>query len=115
VIYYEYITGIYYVPSLNNSRFGDFLHRIYPYEIEVKDTTDTQKSAYSLTFTLKSTAEEDLKKIYDKRDDFTFPIVNVPFISSNISASPAYGDYISQLIRYFRACAQCSDILELRC
>jgi hypothetical protein len=45
VKYYEYITGIYYVPSLNNSRFGDFLHRIYPYEIEVKDTTDTQKSA----------------------------------------------------------------------
>jgi hypothetical protein len=31
--------------SLNNSRFGDYLHRIYPNELEIKDTTDTQKSA----------------------------------------------------------------------
>jgi hypothetical protein len=39
------------------------------------------------------------KKIYDKRDDFTFPIVNFPF-TSNISASAAYAVYISLLIRY---------------
>ena len=26
-------------------RFGDYLHRIYPNELEVKDTIDTQKSA----------------------------------------------------------------------
>jgi hypothetical protein len=30
-------------------------------------------------------------KLYDKRDDFTFPIINFPFISSNIPAAPAYG------------------------
>ena len=34
--------------------------------------------------------------IYDKRDSFNFPIVNFPFMSSNI---PAYGIYISQLVR----------------
>ena len=33
------------VLSLNNSRFGDYLHRIHPNELEVKDTTDTQKAA----------------------------------------------------------------------
>jgi len=44
---------------------------------------------------------------YDKRDDFTFPIVIFPFINtSNIPASPAHGVYISQLLRYSRACAQ---------
>jgi hypothetical protein len=37
-------------------------------------------------------------KLYDKRDDFNFPIVNVPFICCNIPAAPAYGVYISQLI-----------------
>jgi len=30
-----------------------------------------------------------------KRDDFNFPIMNFPFISSNIPAAPAYGVYIS--------------------
>ena len=39
------------------------------------------------------------KKINDKSDDFTFPIVNIPCISSNIPESPAYGVYLSQLIR----------------
>ena len=44
-------------------------------------------------------------KLYDKRDDFNFTIVNFPFLDSNIPASPAYGVYISQLIRYARACS----------
>ncbi len=29
------------VLSVSNSRFGDYLHRIYQNELEVKDTTDT--------------------------------------------------------------------------
>ena len=30
---------------LNNSRFDNYLQRIYPSEAEVKDTTDTHNSA----------------------------------------------------------------------
>ena len=41
--------------------------------------------------------------LYDKRDDFNFHITNFPFLSSNIPSSPAYGVFISQLIRYVRA------------
>ena len=43
--------------------------------------------------------------IYDKRDDFNFYITNFPFLNSNIQTSPAYGVFISQLIRYARACS----------
>ena len=32
------------VLSLNNSRFGDLVDRIYPIELEIKDTTSTDKS-----------------------------------------------------------------------
>jgi hypothetical protein len=32
------------VLSLNNSRFGDFVDRIYPIKLEIKDTTDTDRS-----------------------------------------------------------------------
>ena len=38
-------------------------------------------------------------------DDFNFHITNFPFLSSNIPSSPAYGVFISQLIRYARACS----------
>jgi hypothetical protein len=33
------------VLSLNNSRFGDFIDCIYPIELDIKDTTDTDTSA----------------------------------------------------------------------
>ena len=38
-------------------------------------------------------------------DDFNFHITNFPFLSSNIHSSPAYAVFISQLIRYARACS----------
>jgi hypothetical protein len=88
------------VLSLNNSRFGDFVDRIYPIELEIKDTTDTDRYASYLDLHLEIDSQGRLRtKLYDKRDDFNFPIVNFPFICSNIPASPAYGLYISQLIR----------------
>jgi hypothetical protein len=46
------------------------------------------------------------------RDDFNFKIINVPNMCSNIPASPAYGVYISQLIRYARASSDYSDFLK---
>jgi hypothetical protein len=47
--------------------------------------------------------------LYDKRNDFDFAIVNFPFLCSNIPLSPACGVYISQLIRYSRACFAYED------
>ena len=51
-------------------------------------------------------------RIYDKWDDFNFEILNFPHLSSNIPTSPAYGLYISQLIRYSRACSSYSDFVK---
>jgi hypothetical protein len=101
------------VLSLNNSRFGDFVDRIYPIELEIKDTTDTDRSASYFDIPLEIDSKGRLRtKLYDKRDDFNFPIVNFPFICSNIPAAPAYGVYISQMIRYSRACGSYQDILD---
>ena len=47
--------------------------------------------------------------VYDKRDDFNFKIVNFPYLSSNIPSGPAYGVYISQLVRIGRICSDYSD------
>ena len=50
-------------------------------------------------------------KLYDKRDDFDFPIVNFLFMSINIPAAPAYGVDNSQLIRYSSTCASYQDFI----
>ena len=42
-------------------------------------------------------------KIYDKRDDFDFDIVNFSFLDGGVPRSTSYGVYISQLIRFARA------------
>jgi hypothetical protein len=101
------------VLSLNNSRFGDFVDRIYPIELEIKDTTDTDRSASYLDLHLEIDSEGQLRtKLYDKRDDFDFRIVNFPFICSNIPSAPAHGVNISQLIRCSRACGSYQDFLD---
>ena len=42
---------------------------------------------------------------FTTNDDFNFHITHFPFLSGNISSSPAYGVFISQLIRYAWACS----------
>ena len=75
------------VLSLNNC-----VDRIYPVEPEIKDTTDTNRSASYLGLHLEIDSEGRLRtKLYDKGDDFNIPIVNFPFICSTIPAAPAYG------------------------
>ena len=45
------------VLSLNNSRFGDFVDRIYPIELEIKDTIDIDRSASYLDLHLEFNSE----------------------------------------------------------
>ena len=49
-------------------------------------------------------------KIYDKRNDFNFEIVNFPFLDGDVPRSTSYGVYISQRIRFARACSHDNDL-----
>ena len=93
----------------NNVKVGkksNYLGRMYPVELEIKDTTESNTSASYLDLLLSIGRDGQLHtSIYDKRDDFNFHITNFPFLSSNIPTSPAYGVFISQLMRYARACS----------
>ena len=100
---YRYIDD---VLSINNPEFENYLGQMYPAELEIKDTTESTTSASYLDLLLSIRRDGQLQtSIYDKRDDFNFHITNFPFLSSNIPSSPAYGVFISQLIRYARACS----------
>ena len=87
----------------NNKKFGDYVKEIYPSQLTVEkaNTSDDLANYLDLTFIIESN-NRLYTKLYDKRDDFDFHIVNFPFLSSNIPSSPSYGIYISQLIRYAR-------------
>ena len=107
---YRYIDD---VLSINNPHFSDWLPLIYPPELEIKETTDTASSASFLDLYLEIDTNGQLStRIYDKRDDFKFEIINFPHMDSNIPSSPAYGVYISQLIRYARGCSKYSEFVK---
>ena len=93
------------VLSINNPEFENYLDQIYPVELEIKDTTESNTSASYLDLLLSIGRDGQLHtSIYDKRDDFNFHITNFPFLSSNIPTSPVYGVFISHLTVYARAC-----------
>ena len=87
------------------------LEFIYPRELEIKETTETAASSY-LDCYLYIDNGKLTTRLYYKRDDFNFPFVNFPFLSSNIPSAPAYGVYVSQLIRYARACSNYRDFMD---
>ena len=98
---YRYIDD---VLSINNTDFENYLGQMYPAELEIKHTTESNTSSSYLDLLLSIESDCQLRtSLYDKRDDFKFHITNFPFLSSNIPSSPAYGVFISQLIRYARA------------
>ena len=101
------------VLSLNNSKFSDYINDIYPEELEIKETTDNSTSSSFLDLLLEFDNDNRLRvKIYDKRDDFNFNIVNYPFLCGNIPQSPSYGVYVSQLIRNARTSTLYDDFVS---
>ena len=46
------------VLSLSNSKFGDYLHLIYPPELKIRDTTESSNSTLYLDFFSKLTTKE---------------------------------------------------------
>ena len=67
------------------------VNRIYPPELQLNKANT---SDLSISNGLVSS------KVYDKRDDFDFDIVNFPILDGDVPRSTAYGVYISQLIRF---------------
>ena len=99
------------VLSLNNC-----VDSIYLIEPEINDTTDTDRSTSYLDLHLEIENAGRLRmKFYYKRDDFNRPIVNFPFMRSTFPAAPAYGVYISQMMRYSRACGSYHDFFDRGC
>jgi hypothetical protein len=63
----------------------------FPSELEIKDTTESSTSASYLDVLLNIDADGKLTtQLYDKQDNFSFTIVNFPYICSNIPLSRAY-------------------------
>ena len=79
------------------------MDRIYPTELQLNRANSSDTEAPFLDLNLCISNGTVSTKIYDKRDDFDFDIVNFPFLDGDVPRRISYGVYISQLIRFARA------------
>ena len=88
--------------NIDNNFFDSMVNRIYPSELQLNkaNVSDTEASFLDLHLSISDGFVQT--KIYDKRDDFDFDIVNFPFLDGDVPRSTSYGVYISQLIRFAR-------------
>ena len=95
--------------NLDNPLFDTLISSIYPKELKLNKANTSDTSAAFLDLDLSIDNGIISSKIYDKRDDVNFDIVNFPYLDGDVPRSTSYGVYISQLIRFARACSSVED------
>ena len=83
--------------------------QIYPSELQLNKANASDTEAAFLDLHLSISNDIVSTKIYDKRNDYDFEIVNFPFLDGDVPRSTSYGVYISQLIRFARASSYVAD------
>ena len=94
--------------NIDNPYFEGMVNQIYPSELQLNKANTSDIETF-LDLHLSISNGFVSSKIYDKRDDFDFDIVNFPFLDGDVPRRPSYGVYISQLIIFARVCSHADD------
>ena len=95
--------------NIDNIYFEHMVDQICPAELQLNKANSSDTEAPFLDLNLSISNGTVSTKIYDKRDNFDFDIVNFPFLDGDVPRRTTYGVYISQLIRFDRASSSVSD------
>ena len=87
--------------NINNVYFDNMVSQIDPSELQLNKANNFDTETAFLDLHLSILNGIVSTKIYDKRDDFDFELVNFPFLDGDVPRSTSYGVYISQLIHLF--------------
>ena len=96
--------------NIDYNFFDSMVNRFYPSVLQLNkaNVSDTEASFLDLHLLISDGFVQT--KIYDKRDDFDFDIVNFPFLDGDVPRSTSYGVYIFQLIRLARVSSHVDDL-----
>ena len=75
--------------------FDNMVSQIYPSEFQLNKANTSDKEVAFLDFHLPISYNIVSTKMYDKRDDSDFEIVNFPYLDGDIPRSTSCGVYIS--------------------
>ena len=80
--------------NIDNIYFDQMVDRIYPTELQLNRASSSDTEAPFLGLNLCISNGTVSTKIYDKRDDFDFYIVNFPFLDGDVPRRTSYVVYI---------------------
>ena len=92
--------------------FENNIHNIYPPELELKKENTGYLSASFLDIDITIVNDKFSLKLYDKRDDFGFSIVRMPYVSNNMPSTIFYSSFSSELLRVARCTTGRDDCLK---
>ena len=95
--------------NVDNIHFEHMVHKTYPAQLQLNKANASDTDAAFLDLNLSIRNDIASTKIYDKRDNFNFDIVNFLFFVGDVPQRSSYGVYISQLIRFARASSHGTD------
>ena len=95
--------------NINNVYFDIMVSQNYSSELQLNKAYTSDTEATFLDLHLSISNDIVSSKIYDKRDNSEFEIVNFQFLDDDVPRSTSYGVYISQLIRFARASSHVAD------
>ena len=101
------------ISSVNSDGvFGQHVGNIYPASLTLNKENEEDSSANVLDLKVDIIDGKFKVKVYDKRDDFPFHIVQFSGKGSNVPRSTVLGVFLSQIIRYFRICSDIGDFAD---
>ena len=70
--------------TIDNPEFEKYIPDIYPAELQFNKANTSDKETSFLDLNIKVIGSDIHTSVYDKRDDFGFPIVNFPWLSGDV-------------------------------
>ena len=74
--------------------FAHMVSQIYPTELQFSTANHSDNESPFLDLDLSITNGKISAKIYDKRDEFNFEIINFPFLDGDVPGSPLFATYL---------------------
>ena len=75
---FGYYLGQMYFAELDNPEFAEHISDLYPKELQMNKANTSDKETSFWDLNIKVIGSNMYTSVYDKRDDFGFPIVNSP-------------------------------------
>ena len=97
--------------TINNENFEKNIRNIYPAELDLKKENQNDKNANFLDLNIEISNSTFQTKLYDKRNNFNFNIIRMPYKSSNIPRKMFYSAMSAEILRICKTTTKFQDFI----